>query len=131
MRRIRLFLAVAAIMLATLVSGSVLPALAQVDYPPEPAPPECDWYPYADYLVDAYGWDYWCYRDGQGWKLVYEHGYGSTPEELPRPANPQCDWYFKAEYIVDDYWWEYKCVWPPAGWKFVYQVGGYNYPYQV
>lgn len=68
MKRKILVLAVTAMMLAMMVAGSALPALAQRVAPEEP---ECAWY-FDRYTWRVFGqewWGYWCDWPDYGWYL--------------------------------------------------------------
>jgi hypothetical protein len=64
-KRVILVLTVTAMMLATMMAGAGLPALAQ----DEPGAPQCGWY-YNTADRDAW-WEYWCWWPGWGWEFVF------------------------------------------------------------
>ena len=55
-------------MLAVLVSGLALPALAQDEE--EPREPRCGWYYFEEEPWDPW-WEYWCRYPNWGWEFVF------------------------------------------------------------
>jgi len=69
MKRLVLVLTITAMMLAVLVSGLALPALAQDEK--EPRQPRCDWYYFEETRQWDAWWEYWCRYPDWGWEFVF------------------------------------------------------------
>ena len=67
MKRVILVLTITAMMLAMLVAGSGLPAVAQDE---GPGSPQCSWYKNWEEPEKAW-WEYWCWWPGWGWEFVF------------------------------------------------------------